>query len=223
MLTYIIPFIVLILVVVFIHEYGHYYFARKYGVGVTDFSIGFGKEIFGWNDKYGTRWKVCWIPLGGYVKFFGDRNVFSQADHEKILKQYNKEDQEKLFVIKPLYQRALIVFGGPLANFLLAIVIFFSIYTFIGKDFTPAVINEVQKDSPAMVGGLENNDIILEIDGNKVESIMDVSKYITTSIGDVIDFKVARLDQDYLILANPTIVFRADIFGIMINNIIGGI
>ena len=71
MLTYIIPFIILILVVVFIHEYGHYYFARKYGVGVTDFSIGFGKEIFGWNDKSGTRWKICWIPLGGYVKFFG--------------------------------------------------------------------------------------------------------------------------------------------------------
>jgi regulator of sigma E protease len=124
MLTYIIPFIILILVVVFIHEYGHYYFARKYGVGVTDFSIGFGQELFGWNDKHGTRWKICWIPLGGYVKFFGDRNVFSQADHEKILKQYNEEDQEKLFVIKPLYQRALIVFGGPLANFLLAIAIF---------------------------------------------------------------------------------------------------
>ena len=95
MITYIIPFIILILVVVFIHEYGHYYFARRYGVGVTDFSIGFGKEIIGWNDKYGTRWKICWIPLGGYVKFFGDRNVFSQADQEKILKQYNKNDQEK--------------------------------------------------------------------------------------------------------------------------------
>ena len=130
MLTYILPFIVLILVVVFIHEYGHYYFARKYGVGVTDFSIGFGKEIFGWNDKAGTRWKICWIPLGGYVKFFGDRNVFSQADQEKILKQYNQEDQEKLFVLKPLYQRTLIVFGGPLANFLLAIVIFFQ-YTLL--------------------------------------------------------------------------------------------
>ena len=71
MLSYIVPFIVLILIVVFIHEYGHYYFAKKYGVGVTDFSIGFGKEIFGWNDKSGTRWKICWIPLGGYVKFFG--------------------------------------------------------------------------------------------------------------------------------------------------------
>ena len=77
MLSYIIPFLILILVVVFIHEYGHYYFARRYGVGVTDFSIGFGKELFGWNDKHGTRWKVCAIPLGGYVKFFGDRNVYS--------------------------------------------------------------------------------------------------------------------------------------------------
>ena len=77
-MNYLIPFIILITIVVFIHEYGHYYFAKKFGVGITDFSIGFGKEIFGWNDKAGTRWKICWIPLGGYVKFFGDRNVFIQ-------------------------------------------------------------------------------------------------------------------------------------------------
>ena len=88
MLNFILPFIVLIVVVVFIHEYGHYYFAKRYGVGETDFSIGFGRELFGWNDKSGTRWKVCWIPLGGYVKFFGDRNVFSQADQEELLKKY---------------------------------------------------------------------------------------------------------------------------------------
>ena len=97
MISYILPFIVLILVVVFIHEYGHYYFAKRYGVGVTDFSIGFGKELIGWNDKSGTRWKICWIPLGGYVKFFGDRNVFSQADQQKILEKYNEEDCKKLF------------------------------------------------------------------------------------------------------------------------------
>ena len=89
MLSYILPFIILILVVVFIHEYGHYYFAKRYGVGVTDFSIGFGKEIIGWNDKSGTRWKICWIPLGGYVKLFADRNVFSQDDKEKIIQKYN--------------------------------------------------------------------------------------------------------------------------------------
>ena len=152
-MSFILPFIVLIIVVVFIHEYGHYYFAKKYGVGVTDFSIGFGKELFGWNDKSGTRWKICWIPLGGYVKFFGDRNVFSQADQEELLKKYNKEDQEKLFVTKPLYQRSLIVAGGPIANFVLAIFIFLFIYMFAGKDFTPAIIDEVQKDSPAEIAG----------------------------------------------------------------------
>ena len=223
MLSYILPFIVLILIVVFIHEYGHYYFAKKYGVGVTDFSIGFGQEIFGWNDKSGTRWKICWIPLGGYVKFFGDRNVYSQADHKEILEKYNEEEQKKLFILKPLYQRTLIVFGGPLANFLLALVIFFSIYTFVGKDFTPAVINEVQKDSPAMTGGLKQNDIILEIDGNKVESIMDVSKFITMSTDEIIDFKVKRSYDELILKIKPNIVPGEDNLGNKLNKRIVGI
>ena len=223
MLSYIIPFIVLILIVVFIHEYGHYYFAKKFGVGVTDFSIGFGKEIFGWNDKSGTRWKICWIPLGGYVKFFGDRNVYSQADHKEILEKYSEEDQKKLFTLKPLYQRSLIVFGGPLANFLLALVIFFSIYTFVGKDFTPAVINEVQKDSPAMAGGLKQNDVILEIDGNKVESIMDVSKFITMSTDEIIDFKVKRSYDELILKVKPNIVPGEDNLGNKLNKRIVGI
>ena len=223
MFDFILPFIALILVVVFIHEYGHYYFAKRYGVGVTDFSIGFGQEIFGWNDKSGTRWKICWIPLGGYVKFFGDRNVFSQADQEKIIKKYNEEDRKKLFVLKPLYQRVLIVFGGPLANFLLALVIFFSIYTFIGKDFTPAVINEVQSESPAMVGGLKQNDVILEIDGNEVLSIMDVSKYIMMSTDDFIDFKVKRSYDELLLKIKPNIVLSEDNLGNKINKRVVGI
>ena len=223
MLSYILPFIFLILVVVFIHEYGHYYFAKKYGVGVTDFSIGFGREIIGWKDKSGTRWKICWIPLGGYVKFFGDRNVFSQADQEKIIEKYDKNEREKLFVLKPLYQRVLIVFGGPLANFVLALVIFFSIYIFVGKDFTPAVINEVQKDSPAMVGGLKQNDIILEIDGNKVKSIMDVSKFITMSTADIIDFKVKRSYDELLLKIKPIIVPGEDSLGNKINKRMVGI
>ena len=223
MFSFILPFVVLILVVVFIHEYGHYYFAKKYGVGVTDFSIGFGKEIIGWNDKSGTRWKICWIPLGGYVKFFGDRNVFSQADQEKILEKYNEADRKKLFVLKPLYQRVLIVFGGPFANFLLALVIFFSIYTFIGKDFTPAVINEVQKDSPAMIGGLKQNDIILEIDGNKVKSIMDVSKYITMSTADIVDFKVKRSYDELVLRIKPNFVLSEDNLGNKINKRMVGI
>ena len=213
MLNYIIPFLFLILVVVFIHEYGHFYFAKKFGVGVTDFSIGFGKEIFGWNDRSGTRWKICMIPLGGYVKFFGDRNVFSQADQEKILKQYNKEDQDKLFVLKPLYQRVLIVFGGPLANFLLAILIFFSVYIFAGKDFTPAVINEVQKNSPAITAGLKVNDIIVSIDDNEVKSIMEVSKFIMMSTDDFINFTITRSGQNLTFRVKPNLVEGEDNLG----------
>jgi len=223
MLSYILPFIVLIVIVVFIHEYGHYYFAKRFGVGVTDFSIGFGKEMFGWNDKSGTRWKVCLVPLGGYVKFFGDRNVYSQADNEKITKEYSKEDQDKLFVLKPLYQRALIVFGGPLANFLLAILIFFSVYTFVGKDFTPAVINEVQKDSPAMVAGLKNNDVIVSIDGNKVKSIMEVSKFIMMSTDEIINFTVNRYDEDLTFSVKPNIVDGEDNLGNKISKRMVGI
>ena len=223
MLNYIIPFFVLILVVVFIHEYGHYYFAKRYGVGVTDFSIGFGKELFGWNDKSGTRWKICIIPLGGYVKFFGDRNVYSQADNEKIIKEYSKDDQKKLFVLKPLYQRALIVFGGPLANFLLAILIFFSVYTFAGKDFTPAIINEVQKNSPAMVAGLKDNDIMVSIDGNKVKSIMEVSKFIMMSTNEFINFTVNRNDQELSFKVKPIIAKGEDSLGNKVNKRMVGI
>ena len=223
MLNSILPFIVLILVVVFIHEYGHYYFAKKYGVKVTDFSIGFGKELFGWNDKLGTRWKLCWIPLGGYVKFFGDRNVFSQSDQEEIIKKYSEEERKKLFILKPLYQRSLIVAAGPIANFILAIVIFLFIYMFVGKDFTPAVINEVQKDSPAEVAGLMKNDVILEIDGTEVKSILDVSKLITLSTSDFIDFKVSRYDQDVLLKVKPNIVETEDNLGNKINKRMIGI
>ena len=213
MLNSILPFIALILVVVFIHEYGHYYFAKKYGVGVTDFSIGFGKEIFGWNDNSGTRWKICWIPLGGYVKFFGDRNVFSQADQEEMLKKYNTEERKKLFVLKPLYQRSIIVAAGPVANFILAIAIFLSIYMFIGKDLTPAMIAEVQKDSPAEMAGFMKNDIILEIDGTEVKSILDVSKLIMMSTSEIIDFKVSRYDQDVFLGVKPNVVQSEDNLG----------
>ena len=154
-MNYLIPFVILITIVVFIHEYGHYYFAKKFGVGVTDFSIGFGREIFGWSDKSGTRWKICWIPLGGYVKFFGDRNVFSEAEQQEVINKYSEEERQKLFILKPLYQRSIIVAAGPLANFILAIVIFATINMFVGKDMTPAIIHEVQEDSPAFIAGMK--------------------------------------------------------------------
>jgi len=212
-MNYIIPFLILIMIVVFIHEYGHYYFAKRFGVGVTDFSIGFGKEIFGWNDKSGTRWKVCWIPLGGYVRFFGDRNVFSQSEQQEIINKYNEEDRKKLFILKPLYQRSLIVAAGPLANFFLAILIFIMINMTVGKDMTPAIIDEVQKDSPAFVAGMKKNDKIIYIDNNKVESILEVSTFINISTSETIEFIVLRNDQEVSLLVKPNLVDGKDPLG----------
>jgi len=222
-LSFIIPFIILLTVVVFIHEYGHYYFAKRYGVGVTDFSIGFGKELFGFNDKSGTRWKFCIIPLGGYVKFFGDRNVFSQAEQKELLKQYKKEDQDKLFVTKSLYQRSLVVVAGPLANFVLAILIFSFIYMFAGKDFTPAQIQEVQKDGPAYSSGIKSGDVILSINNKKVSSILNVSTYINTSTTENIDIKVLRNSDEIILKVKPKIIKSKDSLGNEVNKKIIGV
>ena len=212
-MNYLIPFIILITVVVFLHEYGHYYFAKKYGVGVTDFSIGFGKEIFGWIDKSGTRWKICWIPLGGYVKFFGDRNVFSESEQQDIINKYKEEDRKKLFILKPLYQRSIIVASGPFANFILAIFIFAIINFFAGKDITPAIIEEVQKDSPAYVAGLKKEDKILSIDNNKIESILEISTFINASTSEMIEFRILRKDQELSLLVKPNLVNAKDSLG----------
>ncbi len=213
MLNYILSFIFLISIVVFVHEYGHYYFARRYGVGVTAFSIGFGKELFGYTDKNGTRWKFSAIPFGGYVKFFGDHNIFSDFNREELRKKYTEEEQKKLLAFKPLYQRNLIAFGGPLANFILAFVIFVGVFMFVGKDMTPASISEVQKESPAEVYGLKQNDILLNIDGNKVESLLDVSKFIMLSTDDFIEFVVLRNSQVYTLKVKPNLVESVDQFG----------
>jgi len=212
-MNYLIPFLILIMIVVFIHEYGHYYFAKRYGVGITDFSIGFGREIFGWNDKSGTRWKICWIPLGGYVKFFGDRNVFSQAEQQEVINKYNEEDRNKLFILKPLYQRSLIVAAGPLANYVLAIIIFSIINMFVGKDFTPAVVNEVQVNSPAYEAGIKKNDKIISIDNNNVQSILEVSTFINTSTAKIIEFTVLRNNQEVTLYVKPNLVQSKDSLG----------
>ena len=213
MLTYIIPFLILLTIVVFVHEYGHYYFARKYGVGVTTFSIGMGNELFGYTDKHGTRWRFSVIPIGGYVKFFGDHDIFSNFNRQELREKYNEEDQKKLLAFKPLYQRNLILLGGPLANFILAFVIFLSVFIFVGKDFTPAMIAEVQKESPAEVYGLKKNDVFLSIDGNKVESLLDVSKFITLSSSDFIEFIVLRNNDEYTLNVKPNLVETKDDFG----------
>ena len=213
MLSYLIPFLILLTIVVFIHEFGHYYFARRYGVGVTAFSVGFGKELFGYTDKHGTRWKFSAIPFGGYVKFFGDHNIFSDFNREELREKYNEEEQKKLLAFKPLYQRNLIAFGGPLANFILAFVIFVGLFMFVGKDLTPAKIGSVQEKGPAAVYGLQQDDILLNIDGNKVESLLDVSKFIMLSNGEFIDFVVLRNGEENIVKVKPDLVEAKDDFG----------
>ena len=210
MLQYILSFIVLISVVVFIHEYGHYYFAKKYKVGVTDFSIGFGKELFGFNDKDGTRWKICAIPLGGYVKFFGDSNSASQP---VSLSKIDNKDHSKLLTTKPLYQRAIIVSAGPIANFILAIFIFSIIFMTVGKDVTVPVITEVQQNSPATKAGLKSNDQITFIDDKKIESINDVALFITTSKNEKIKVEVLRNQKPLSFLIEPQKKIIKDNFG----------
>lgn len=213
MLQYILSFVILISVVVFIHEYGHYYFAKKYKVGVTDFSIGFGKELFGFNDKDGTRWKICAIPLGGYVKFFGDSNSASQPSS---LSSIDQKDHSKLLITKPLYQRAVIVSAGPIANFILAIFIFSTIFMTVGKDVTMPVINEVQKNSPAATAGLKSRDQITHIDDKEIKSINDVALFISTSEGDKVKVEVLRGQKPLSFLIQPEVKLTKDNFG---NNI----
>ena len=222
-MNYLIPFLILITVVVFIHEYGHYYFAKKFGVGITDFSIGFGREIFGWNDNSGTRWKICWLPWGGYVKFFGDRNVFSQAEQNELIDKYNESDRKKLFILKPLYQRSLIVFAGPLANFILAVLIFAIINFFVGKDVTPAIVIDVENDSPAFTSGILKNDKILTLDNKKIESILQVSTFINTSTSELIEFVVLRNNSEITLFIKPNLIDTKDAFGNSVKKKIVGI
>ncbi len=190
----IIPFIILISVVVFVHEYGHYYYAKKYGVKVTDFSIGFGKELFGWTDKDGTRWKVCLIPLGGYVKFFGDTNAASQSEK---LSSFSENEKTHLLATKKLYQRAIIVSAGPIANFVLALVIFSCVYMFFGKDFSVPVIQDVKIDSPADKAGLKKGDQIIKINEQKITSMMEVSQFISLSDTNLIKISVLRDKKEF--------------------------
>lgn len=156
---------------VFIHEMGHYLVARLFGVGAESFSIGFGREIAGWTDRLGTRWKVGWLPLGGYVKFVGDLNPVSMPGE---VEEVSPEDRKRSFHDRPVWQRFLIVLAGPLANFLLAIAIFTTFYVSYGKPETPAVVGTVLDGSAAHHAGLEAGDRILTVDGRSMTYFQDI-------------------------------------------------
>lgn len=185
------PFLFVLTVVVFIHELGHFLVARWCGVNVRAFSIGFGPEIAGFYDRHGTRWRIAWIPLGGYVKFMDDENAASAGPSAR-LEEMTPEERAGAFHAKPLWQRAAIVAAGPIANFLLAIVIFALMFSLIGVRSTARRVDEVVPNSPAAVAGFMPGDVILEIDGEPVESFNDVLRTVSTSPGRELTFKVDR-------------------------------
>jgi regulator of sigma E protease len=211
---YVIPFLFVLTVVVFFHELGHFLIARWCGVRVLTFSVGFGPELFGFNDRHGTRWKVSAIPLGGYVKFFGDENAASVPDAETISHMSEAERRESFF-FKPVRQRAAIVAAGPIANFILAIVIFAAVFTFYGKQASPARVDSVQPGSVAQAAGFQPGDLIVTINGRKIETFTDMQRLVSTAAGQPLDIEIDRGGVRQRIKATPALTEMKDNFGNM--------
>src|SRR5438270_7875605 len=211
-LGYIVPFLFVLTIVVFFHELGHFLVARLCGVKVLTFSIGFGPELLGFNDRHGTRWKLSAIPLGGYVKFFGDENAASVPDAQTI-NQMSEEERRESFFFKPVVQRAAIVAAGPIANFLLAIVIFAGVFTFYGKQAAPARLDTVQPNSAAQAAGFKPSDLIVSINGRKIETFTDMQRVVSTSAGQTLDIEVDRGGERLHVKATPALTELKDNFG----------
>jgi regulator of sigma E protease len=211
-LGYLIPFLFVLTLVVFFHELGHFLVARRCGVRVVVFSIGFGPELFGFNDRHGTRWKLSAIPLGGYVKFFGDDNAASVPDQAAITAM-SPEERRHSFVHQPVGRRAAIVVAGPLANFLLAIAIFAALFMVFGKPSTSPRVDAVQPGSAAEAAGFQPGDVVLTIDGRPVESFSDMQQVVSTSAGDTLVLEVDRGGVRVTLKAVPTLKESKDRFG----------
>lgn len=211
-LRYLVPFVFVLSIVVFFHELGHFLVARLCGVRILAFSIGFGPEIAGFHDRHGTRWKIALIPLGGYVKFFGDDSAASTPDKTRISTMDQAERAES-FIFQPVAKRAAIVAAGPIANFLLAIVIFSGIFMLFGMQTMSPRVDDVQPDSPAAAAGFQPGDMVLSIDGQKIESFADMQRIVSDSAGDHLDIKVERNGTEVDLKATPELREEKDIFG----------
>ena len=211
-LAYIVPFLFVLTIVVFFHELGHFYAARRCGVRVEVFSVGFGRALASWDDKHGTQWKIGWLPLGGYVKFFGDENEASAPDSEKLREMPEDSRGDTLF-FKPLWQRAIVVAAGPVANFILAIIIFASLYTLLGQRVTDPVIGAVVENSAAQRAGMKTGDLITAINGEEITSFSQVRRLVTVSANVPLDFSVERGGVEVLLTATPDRVLEVDRFG----------
>ena len=212
LIGYVIPFLFVLTIVVFFHELGHFLVARWAGVRVLTFSLGFGPELFGFDDRHGTRWKVSAIPLGGYVKFFGDDTEASTASAE-TLAGMTDEEREGSFHHKKVGARAAIVAAGPIANFLLAIVIFTVMFTFFGKPSTTARVDKIEANSAAAAAGFQVGDIVTSIDGTRIESFTDMQRMVSIHAGDRMTFTVKRGDGVVQLSGTPELREVKDPFG----------
>jgi regulator of sigma E protease len=209
---FIIPFLFVLTIIVFVHELGHFLVARLCGIRVLVFSIGFGPELIGFNDRHGTRWKISAIPLGGYVKFFGDENAASVPDANAIAAM-NPDERKVSFFHKSVGARAAVVAAGPIANFLLAIAIFATIFTIHGKQETAARVDQVYADSAAAVAGFQPGDLVLSINGRAIESFRDMQEIVSLNADEPLDFVVERGGTTVKLRATPRLTEEKDIFG----------
>jgi len=209
---YLVPFLFVLSLVVFFHELGHFLVARWCGVRILVFSIGFGPEIVGFNDRYGTRWKIAAIPLGGYVKFFGDENAASVPDTERLAEMDDGEKSQS-FVFQPVAKRAAIVLAGPMANFLLAIVIFAGIFMFYGKQSMTARVDSVQPDSAAAAAGFQPGDLVMAINGGAIGDFADMQRVVSESAGATLNITVDRKGTQLVLKATPALKEIKDNFG----------
>jgi len=212
LIGYIIPFLFVLTIVVFFHELGHFLVARWAGVKVLTFSLGFGPELFGFDDRHGTRWKISAIPLGGYVKFFGDESEASTPSAE-TLAGMSEDERAGSFHHKKVGPRAAIVAAGPIANFILAIVIFTCLFTFFGKPSTTARVDMIEANSAAAAAGFQVGDIVTDIDGKTIGSFSDMQRIVSIHAGEPLNFTIKRGDTTVQLRGTPEMREIKDKFG----------
>ena len=208
---YALPFLAVISVVVFVHEFGHYWIARRCGVKIEVFSIGFGHEIFGWNDKHGTRWKVSWLPLGGYVKMFGDGSVASTPG--ETVHTMSDADKKVAFFHQHVNKRMAVVVAGPAFNYLFAILVLALLFMFQGQPYTPTDVSSVLENSAAAKAGLQAGDHVLSLDGTTVDRFEDIKRIVALNAGTPIPVEVNRKGANVKLTVTPEIVSMTDRFG----------
>jgi len=208
---YALPFVVVISIVVFVHEFGHYWIARRCGVRVLIFSIGFGQEIFGWDDKHGTRWKVSWLPLGGYVKMFGDADPAS-SPNEAVHKMTAKE-KKVAFYHQNVGKRMAIVVAGPAFNYLFAILILSFLFMFQGQPYSPSDVGSIIENSAAAKAGIKPGDHIVAVDGSTMERFEDIKRVIILNEGTPVAIDLERDGKPLHLTLTPDVVSITDHFG----------